>query len=494
MREDSDMDLIRSYVAHRSELAFETIVNRYVNLVYSVALRQVRDAHLAQEVTQAVFVIFARKASSLGPKTILPSWLYRTACFAAQDALKAEHRRQQREHEAFMQASSGDSGQDSNETWNQIEPLLDTAMAGLSEKDRHAIVLRFFQDKSLDEIGRALGANENAARMRVNRALERLRDFFAKRGVAAVATTIGAALAVHSVQAAPAGLATTIAANGAVAGGSTLTLIKGALKLMAWSKAKTALMAGTGLLLAVGTTTVAVNEIRGDAPYEWQVPKASFDVLRQTVPQARITPSRYTEDGGQVSQDEMVLGIGRPMQRVILAAYRTRLARAILPAALPEGLFDFIANLPTGSAEALQQELKNEFGLTARRVEQDADVLVLKIKDAARAKEVFQQVRTPNLRSGQSQRVAMRASQGNMAWSEQPVSVLASFLEDRIVIPVIDRTGLDGRYSFSLAWNSQDGKPAKADTFQEALLAQLGLELVPNREKINVLVVEKLKE
>src|SRR5215831_6476121 len=102
---NDDMELVRDYAARRSEQAFETLISRHVNLVYSAALRQVCNPHLAEEVTQAVFIILARKAETLGPDTILPSWLYRTAGFASSDALKAQRRRRQREQEAYMQSS-----------------------------------------------------------------------------------------------------------------------------------------------------------------------------------------------------------------------------------------------------------------------------------------------------------------------------------------------------------------------------------------------------
>src|ERR1700752_198142 len=136
---NDDMELVRDYVARRSEQAFETLVSRYVNLVYSAAVRRVRDPHLAEEITQAVFIILARKAGTLAPDTIVPSWLYRTAGFAAADALKIQRRRAQREQEAHVQTQLNEP---EDEAWRQIAPLLDAAIAGLSEKDRHAIVLR----------------------------------------------------------------------------------------------------------------------------------------------------------------------------------------------------------------------------------------------------------------------------------------------------------------------------------------------------------------
>ena len=151
------------------------------------------------------------------------------------------------------------------EAWAQIAPLLDAAMLRLGEKDRNAIVLRFFENKNLREVGAALGASEDSARVRINRALEKLRKFFAKRGGCFSAAVIATAVSANSVQAAPVGLAATISAgavkSSAVAA-STLTLVKGALKIMAWTKIKTTIVGGAVVLLAAGTTTVAVKVIQ----------------------------------------------------------------------------------------------------------------------------------------------------------------------------------------------------------------------------------------
>ena len=257
-----DMELVREFAASRSDAAFETLVSRHLNLVYSVALRQVRDPLMAQEVAQAVFIILARKAGSLGPKTILSGWLFRTAQYASADALKTQRRRRHREQEAYMQSilncgSDAPSQPTNEEAWTQISPLLDAAMLRLGEKDRNAIVLRFFENKNLREVGAALGASEDSARVRINRALEKLRKFFTKSGGYFSATVIATAVSANSVQAAPAGLAATISAaavkSSAVAA-STLTLVKGALKLMAWTKMKTAAVVSIAAILAAGTT------------------------------------------------------------------------------------------------------------------------------------------------------------------------------------------------------------------------------------------------
>jgi RNA polymerase sigma factor (sigma-70 family) len=252
-----DMALLREYARNNSEEAFAMLVSRHVNLVYSVARRQVLDPHLAEEITQAVFIILARKAESFGPKTILPGWLCRTARYTSANALTIQRRRQRREQEAYMQSILNDP---EPEAWRQIAPLLDGAMEHLGQKDHDAVVLRFFEGRNFKEVAAALGASENAAKKRVHHALEKLRRYFSKHGVAFTTAVIAGTISTHSVQAAPSVLAKSITAlvmaKGAAAGGSTLTLVKGALKFMAWTKAQTAIVSA----VVVGLATLSVMQ------------------------------------------------------------------------------------------------------------------------------------------------------------------------------------------------------------------------------------------
>jgi RNA polymerase sigma factor (sigma-70 family) len=206
-----DWELLQAYATQRSETAFAELVQRHVHWVYSAARRQVTDRPLAEDVTQAVFVLLARKAGRLRPGTSLTGWLFRTTRFVAQTALRAQRRRQRSEEvaSAMSTADLTRSERDSpEEIWNQLAPHLDEAVAALSESDRSAILLRFYEQKSLREVGERLGLSEDAAKKRVTRALDKLRAFLTRRGVALGALGLAGLLTEQTVQAAPATLAT----------------------------------------------------------------------------------------------------------------------------------------------------------------------------------------------------------------------------------------------------------------------------------------------
>jgi RNA polymerase sigma factor (sigma-70 family) len=222
-----DLDLLGQFTRDQSQDAFTTLVNRHLNLVYSAALRQVRSPQLAEEVCQAVFLRLAGYAATLNPDTILTAWLYQVTRHAAVDVVRREARRQAREQIAFQMSDMNDP----SASWTHIEPLLDEAMESLDSPDRTAILLRYFENKSLREVGEALGASEDAAQKRVSRALERLREFFSGRKVAIGASGLAVLVSANAVQSAPAGLAATIAggavlASAAISSSTAVTLTK----------------------------------------------------------------------------------------------------------------------------------------------------------------------------------------------------------------------------------------------------------------------------
>jgi len=210
----NDWELVRQYVTQESETAFSALVTRYVDLVYMSAMRQVHDSQLAEEITQTVFILMARKARTFRENVVLPGWLYRTAPFAGATALRSEHRRRQREQEALQMQQNASS----DETWRRLAPVLDEALERLSEGERNAVVLRFFQEHPLQEVGNMLGISEEAARKRVDRSVEKLRVVFARRGFGVAAASLATALSVHGAEAAPAGLGGRVAQTAFVHG------------------------------------------------------------------------------------------------------------------------------------------------------------------------------------------------------------------------------------------------------------------------------------
>jgi RNA polymerase sigma factor (sigma-70 family) len=253
MSEKNDMELVREYVQAGSDAAFADLVQRHINLVYSVALRFTGNPADAEDVAQAVFIILAKKAASLRADTVLAGWLYETTRLSARQWLRTRTRREHHEQEASMQPTPESPNADP--LWLQLKPLLEDAMARLNQKERTLLALRFFENRTGAESAAMLGIGEWAARKRAARALEKLRRYFANHGVNSTTAIIERTISVNSIQVAPATLAKTVAtvavAKGVASSASTLTLVKGALKVMAWTKAKTAIVAAAAAALVV---------------------------------------------------------------------------------------------------------------------------------------------------------------------------------------------------------------------------------------------------
>src|SRR5688572_22002185 len=212
-----DHALLRAYGADRSESAFAQLVTHHVDFVYATALRLVAgDTHLAQDVTQTVFIDLARKASSLLNQRSLEAWLYQATRFAAAKAVRTERRRAVREQNAVDESvvmdlnSNQPASSNSSQDWDRITPVLDDAIEQLTAADREAILLRFFARKNLRAIGETVGTTEEAARKRVSRALEKLRAYLLHRGVNISETALIAAFATGAATSAPPAFAATV--------------------------------------------------------------------------------------------------------------------------------------------------------------------------------------------------------------------------------------------------------------------------------------------
>ena len=220
--------LLGDYVTKGSEEAFQELVARYVDLVYSTAIRLVEgDPHRAKDVAQTVFVDLSRAAAKLAPNSMLGGWLHRHTCFVARTVMRGERRRQARERRA-MEMSALDNQPDM--ALAEIAPVLDEAINELGADDRDAILLRFFERRNLRSVGEALGTSENVAQKRVARAVQELGTLLRRRGFIVPAAALATGLAAGAVTAAPAGLALSIAgtifAGAGAAGGSGLTFAK----------------------------------------------------------------------------------------------------------------------------------------------------------------------------------------------------------------------------------------------------------------------------
>jgi len=417
--------------------------------------------------------------------------------------------------------------QESNDTavWHQLAPLLDEAMSRLNQRDRDAVMLRFFKDQSVRDIAAALQINEAAAQRRLLRAVEKLRSFFIKRGIAVPAGVLTATISANSVQAAPVALAksvTTVAVvKGAAASASTLTLIKGALKLMAWTKAKTVIVAGVIALLAAGTTTVVVKKVF--QPFDpWtnadSLSREFSEAIRKQMADDKdseagingnskavaerfkkrqdeinnifkrysqkapagvfIRPTHFPEGraGSTRHGDDLMVEIQQPFTRLFSIAYEETdryeitQARMILSKNFPVGNFDFLVNVPDHGLEHFQDQIKKQFGLVAHVEMRETNILVLKVRNPA----------APGLQPNAQTSIIGPGFFG----SEE----LAGDLEQEFFNqPVVDETHLTGSEHVFLV----PFKPVDLDALKQTLLDEYGLELVPERRSIKMLVVEK---
>jgi RNA polymerase sigma factor (sigma-70 family) len=262
MQTQSNAQLLRDYATKAHDAAFREIVARHADLVYSAALRQVSSPDLARDVAQSVFTDLARKAGPLAKKlaenSSLVGWFYRSTRFAALKLVRDTSRRAAQERQAMEQLLINSEGA---ADWERVRPLLDEAIDALNDEDREALLLRYFKQMDFRAVGCALGVSDDAAQKRVSRAVERLRQLFAKRGMAIAVGGLAAAISANAVHAAPAGLSQALAATALAAG--TTTAATAATVTMNWINIKSiAAIIASAMVAGTATHLVEQNETR----------------------------------------------------------------------------------------------------------------------------------------------------------------------------------------------------------------------------------------
>jgi len=393
----NDLDLLRQFTRDHAQDAFTALVQRHVNLVYSAALRQVRSPQLAEEVAQSVFADLARDAAKLKPDTVLTAWLYAVTRRTAIDVIRKESRRQLREQIAYeMNTMNADAA-----NWSQIEPLLDEAMNGLDETDRAAVLLRYFENKSLREVGEALETNDDAAQKRVSRAVERLREFFAKRGITVGAGGLVVVISANAVQAAPVGLAVTISAV-ALAGtaATTFSLIAATTKTIAMTTlqktlvtATVAVLAGAGIYEAKQAHDAQKENSRlraEQAPLADDIAKLRAEneklssVVAEAKNQHKLTQSQFSELlklRGQAGQAKTA------MQELAKAQATLKKQKSAMPGSFSAAMAGSIAFEKNRDAARVAQ-MKTALNLSDAQVQSITDIMFTHID---RRNEMFQQ-------------------------------------------------------------------------------------------------------
>jgi RNA polymerase sigma factor (sigma-70 family) len=362
-----DLPLLRAFVTERSDTAFRQLVEQRIDFVYAAALRQVGgDAHLAREVAQNVFLALARKAPALTARPHLTGWLFTSTRFAAMKALRARTRRLKNEtkahvmHEVLEAPSSAGGPID----WHELRPVIDAALHELGAKDREAILLRFFEGRSLAEIGAAVGLAENAARMRVDRALEKLRGRLSVRGITSTAAALGAALAAQPTITAPAGLAAATA--GPALAGAALAASGGtaAVSLLHFMSTTKLAAGAASLVAALGIGALLGSAYQSRAATETPTPSAAIAAARTGLATLRaenrrlseaLARSRPAHDSADGPSTRPGIGAGdspgdNPTLRVLLDLRRRKLAKLE---------FEFI-----GEDTQLQDAFAEVFGLS----------------------------------------------------------------------------------------------------------------------------------
>jgi len=290
----TDLELLRRYADQGSQEAFRELVNRHINVIYFAAVRRTGgQTHLAEEVTQQVFAALAKNAPLLREFPSVIGWLFVATRFVSSKELRREQRRRRRENEAYVMQEHNPGAEMASLTWEQIRPAIDQLLDTVSETERSAVLLRFFEKRSFADIGATYGISEDAARMRVDRALAKLAALLRRRGIASTSALLGSALATQAAVTAPVGLAGSVAAfvgATSAAGASGIYV----LTLMSMTKTITTIAAAAMLLAgcfgvyqmtkrhAIEAALTTVSQQTDDVTAKWKSTERSNSELQLT--------------------------------------------------------------------------------------------------------------------------------------------------------------------------------------------------------------------
>ena len=487
MTESTDNELLQAYAESRSESAFEMLVRRYMKLVYSTAFRHVANEEDAREITQAVFILLAQKAGSLRRGTILSGWLYQTTRLTSLTFRRGEVRRKTREQEARMESAYDESC--SGDFWKELEPYLDDALAKLSAVDRNVVVMRFFENRAFGEIASALGLKQSAVQKRAERALDKLRRTFVKRGVTISAGAIATALAASNATAAPASIVpsalATLAVQGPASNASVYVLAKTSARELIRAKVQSALVIAA-CLVAIGgafgflaTHYGAFATARGNDS-SIKVRSAGFF---NNAPWVFIASNAASAKLGITGVKTNEAGILVPIVWLMGQAYGISPARMEVPFEWPkDDCSYFQADLSTEQRTELKRLFETTYQLKGEYKSESTEVWVMKEGSSGNRLKL-----STESESG----INLFTEPGHFSATNVPVSTLQAILENYLTTPVIDETGLTNRFDFELSWEqirSEKGVPLLV----EAVEKQLGIKLVREQRKIKTLVVQQI--
>jgi RNA polymerase sigma factor (sigma-70 family) len=294
----NDSQLVQEYATSRSDDAFKALIDQYIGLVYSACLRQLKDRHLAEDATQAVFILLSQKAGALS-QTFLSGWLLTTSRYACANIRRSQLRRRQREQVVAMQHTTTTETPD-----DDLLDLLDQALCHLKTHDRQALVLRYLEEQPISDVARKLGVSEEAARKRVNRSLEKLREYFSRQGITTNSVTLGALLTEQIPGAAlPPAARQTITQGilqalqgGAQSTAAAVTIANGTQSMMILTKLKTAAVF-TVIFALIGSTgwmisrALAENSSAPQTASPIAAPASSIPPIASTNPPPAVKPS-----------------------------------------------------------------------------------------------------------------------------------------------------------------------------------------------------------